>query len=113
MRALNRRQLLLTPALVGALPEAWALEGHALQFPRDAGSLQCHVEAILHVSCRQNNARTIAMPAKYSLAEIALLDVRGQSRARSAPLDVDNDKRDLGHGSPANRFSLERNAGTA
>lgn len=38
MANLSRRQLVLAPTLVAALPQARALERHALQFPRDAGS---------------------------------------------------------------------------
>ena len=70
------------------------------------------VEAILHRRGRENDARAVAVPAVNRLVQIALLHIGREARARSAALHVDNDERHLRHGSPADRFGLERDAGT-
>jgi hypothetical protein len=69
------------------------------------------VETIFHGRGGKNDARTVAVPAVDGLEKIALLDVRRQAGARPAALHIDDDDRDLGHGSPADRFGLERDAG--
>ena len=69
------------------------------------------VETIFDCSCREDDARAVAVPAIDRLEQIALLDVGRQAGARSAALDIDDDERDLGHRRPADGFGLERNAG--
>ena len=80
-------------------------------FARDAGRLDRDVKTIFHRRGRKDDARAVAVPAENGLKEIALLDIRRQAGARSAALHIDNDERHLRHGSPADRFGLERDAG--
>jgi len=49
--------------------------------------------------------------AKDGLVKVALLDVGGEAGARTAALDIDDDERDLCHGSPADGLGFERDSG--
>ena len=87
-------------------------ENRRAVFARDARRFDRDVETIFHRRGRQHDARAVAVPAENRLKQIALLDVGRQAGARSAALHVDNDERHLRHRRPADRFGLERDAGT-
>src|SRR5882724_565596 len=80
-------------------------------FAGDARGFDRDVKTIFHGGSGENDARAVAVPAVDRLEKIALLDVRGQAGARPAALDINNNERHLGHGGPADRLGLKRNAG--
>jgi hypothetical protein len=54
----------------------------------------------------------MAVTGKTGNFEITLLDAGGQTRARAATLDIDDDNRHFSHHGPAKRFGLQRKTGT-
>src|SRR5207249_10250604 len=74
---------------------------------RDPRRFDRDIETIFDCRCCEHDARAVAMSAINRLMQIALLDIRRQTCARSAALNITNNERDLGHGGPADRFGLE------
>src|SRR5207244_8316289 len=77
---------------------------------RDPGRFDCDIKTIFHCLSRENDARTIAVSAIDRLMQIALLDVGRQSGARPTALNIANEKWDLRHRSPADRFGFKGNS---
>src|SRR5947207_3015899 len=77
---------------------------------RYPGRFDRDVKTIFHRRSREHDTRTVAVSAVDCLMQIALLDVGWQSGAGPTALNIANEKWDLRHRSPADRFGFKGNS---
>ena len=83
--------------------------GHVLQ--GDPPGLDRVVEALGRRRRGDDRERRVRVPPEQDLEEVALLGLRGQAGGRAAPLDVDQDERQLDHDREPEGLALQRDAG--